>query len=100
MEAFGPYGEPKPDKSGLNESEFYSDTPDQAAKRILKENTPFAAAAICNMALDESVSPSVRLRAAQYVVDRELGPVGSGDPSKGELEAFLEGLVSDVNLGT
>ncbi len=83
----------------LNEEEFFSEAPDVAAKRILRQAAPFAASAISRMAQDDTISPSVRLRAAQYIVDRELGPVGAGNAEKSELETFLEDLSREANKG-
>jgi hypothetical protein len=82
----------------LNEQALFNETPEQAASRIIREGAPFAATAIVTMAADDSISPTVRLNAAKYIIDRNLGPVGK-DPEQSELEAFLSELQDVANDG-
>lgn len=84
---------------GLNETEYFSEDPIQSAQRIIKESAPFAAQSIASMAIDDTIAASVRLRAAQYIVDRNLGPVGASGDEQGKLEAFLEELNTEANRG-
>ena len=80
------------------ESELYhEEDPVQRAQRFLKEAAPFAAATISNMCTDDTIAPTVRLRAAQYVIDRNLGPVGKEDGKEDLLESFLEELQDVAN---
>jgi hypothetical protein len=83
----------------LDESELYQETPVQAAQRIITEAAPFAAQAISDLATDDAVSPSVRLRAAQYIIDRNLGPVNSEGRQPDVLEDFLLELNREANKG-
>jgi len=77
---------------------FASD-PIEAAKKILRDGAPFAASAITTMSTDEAIAPSVRLNAAKYIIDRQLGPVGGqGEGADDLLAAFLEEL-NDVANG-
>jgi hypothetical protein len=80
----------------FEEQSLFSESPEVAAKRIIRDAAPFAAQAISNMATDLSVSPSVRLRAATYIIDRNLGPVGAGS-NDDALEEFLEQLNREAN---
>jgi hypothetical protein len=78
------------------ENEYFHEDPIVAAQRIVKENAPFAAQAIASLATDDTVSPSVRLNAAKYLVDRNLGPVGLPDKAD-ELDDFLRELQGMAN---
>jgi hypothetical protein len=80
----------------LNESAMFSETTEQAASRIIREGAPFAATTIVNLASDDAVSPTVRLNAAKYIIDRNLGPVGK-DTAVDELESFLNELQDVAN---
>jgi hypothetical protein len=51
-----------------------SSSPEDMAMRIFKNALPAAAHSLCHMAVHEQ-NASVRLRAATYVVDRNLGRV-------------------------
>jgi len=85
----------------LDEASFYGekDDPIATAKRLIREGAPFAATSIINMASDDTIAPSVKLRAAQYIVDRNLGPVGGqGDGAEDLLQDFLQEL-NDVANG-
>lgn len=81
----------------MDEQALFQETPEAAAKRIIREAAPFAAQAISDLATDISVSPSVRLRAAEYIVDRNLGPVNAGAGKDDALEMFLEELNREAN---
>jgi hypothetical protein len=83
--------------SHLSETELFKEEPEAAAIRIIKEAAPFAAASIASMAADETISPSVRLSAAKYVIDRNLGPVGKDGDKESELELFLRELQDEAN---
>lgn len=52
-----------------------------AAERIFKENAVPAALSIAHLAV-HSPNERIRLAAAQYVVDRNLGRIGDTDPLK------------------
>ncbi len=80
------------------EHDFFQETPEAAAKRIIREAAPFAAQAISDMATDVTTPPSVRLRASQYIIDRNLGAVGAA-ANDDALEAFLEELNREANKG-
>ena len=86
------------DKESLEAGIFPDETPEQAASRIIREAAPFAAATLSDLATSELVSPSVRLNAAKYIIDRNLGPVGVGG-EKDELEQFLLELNREANSG-
>jgi hypothetical protein len=83
----------------LDETELFSETPEQAASRILRDAAPFAAASIASIAADEGASPTVRLNAAKYIIDRNLGPIGVGTGDVDPLEEFLNQLNEDANRG-
>lgn len=89
--------------SGLDasvEQEFFSDaSPEDAARRIIRENAPFAATNIVQIAGDDTISASVRLRASQYLLDRSLGPPGADQGKDGDLEAFLKEIQNAANQG-
>ncbi|SRR6266487_3660913 len=85
--------------SSLNETEFFSEEPEAAATRIIREAAPFAAASVTSMAVDDTISPSVRLSAAKYVIDRNLGPVSKEGDRESELEEFLRNLNEEANKG-
>ena len=86
--------------SGLGpETELFQEEPEAAAIRIIREAAPFAAASITSMACDETISPSVRLNAAKYVIDRNLGPVSKEGDKESELEQFLHELQDEANKG-
>jgi hypothetical protein len=59
-------------------------------KRLFEENAPFAAAAIIDV-MNSSANDNTRLRAAAYVVDRVLGPVGK-EEQQDALKEFLDGI--------
>lgn len=81
------------------ENSFSSETPEQAASRIIRDAAPFAAQAISEMATDDTVAASVRLRAATYIIDRNLGPVGGQGDREDALEQFLKQLNVEANEG-
>lgn len=87
------------DMNAQDEQNYFKETPEAAAKRILKDAAPFAATAISDMSTDPSVPPSVRLRAAEYIIDRNLGPVSAGANRDEALEEFLRELNADANKG-
>jgi hypothetical protein len=62
----------------------------ERAARIFDENAPFAAAAIVDLVHNAS-SETVKLRAAQHVVDRVLGPLGK-EEQEDALDKFLKGM--------
>lgn len=78
---------------------FFKEEPEAAAKRIIRQAAPFAAQSISNLATDLSAPPSVRLRAAEYIIDRNLGPVSAGATRDDALETFLEELNREANKG-
>jgi hypothetical protein len=84
------------DNKSLEATVFPEETPEQAASRIIRETAPFAAAAISDMINDPTISPTVRLNASKYVIDRNLGPIGGGG-EKDELEQFLLELQNEAN---
>jgi hypothetical protein len=66
----------------------------EAAKRIFKESAVLAAQAICHIAVYDDNS-RVRLDAAKYVVERNLGKLG--DPTGGnESEDIFDVLLKDI----
>ncbi len=87
------------ESADLDEASNFSETPEQAATRIIREAAPFAAAAVSELMSDVTVSSSVRFRAAQYIIDRNLGPVNSDAGKVDELERFLTELNREANEG-
>ena len=71
------------------------ESPAARTKRIFEENAPFAAAAVIDMVHNAS-SETVRLRAATYVVDRVIGPVGK-EEQEDALAGFLNGIEKLAN---
>jgi hypothetical protein len=71
------------------------ETSEVQTMRIFKENAPFAAAQIIDLCTN-AASDSIKLRAATYVVDRVLGPVGK-EEQKDKLTEFLEGIEALAN---
>jgi hypothetical protein len=61
-------------KSLTEEAAVWDETATQHAQRLLKENLPLATQSICHIAI-YGVNENTRLRAAQYVIDRNLGRV-------------------------
>jgi len=74
--------------------------PRERAARIFEENAPFAAAAIIDLC-HNATSDNTRLRAAQYVVDRVLGPVGREEQADilAEFLSSIEGLANGKGGG-
>jgi hypothetical protein len=71
------------------------------AGKIFSDHLPAAAYAICKVAV-HSDNPQLRLRAAQYIVDRQLGKavqsvraIADNDP----LMKFLSGVEDAANAG-
>jgi hypothetical protein len=62
------------DESALDDGDHHA-----AAERIFREHATVAAKAICHMAVHCS-NDRLRLDAAKYVVDRNLGRIGDTDP--------------------
>jgi hypothetical protein len=65
-------------------------------KRLLDENAPFAVLEVIDL-MKNSTSDTVRLRSAQTILDRTLGPVGKDD-QESALDAFIKGM-SDLANG-
>jgi hypothetical protein len=84
----------------LDESLMFHESPEAAANRIIREAAPFAATAISTMATDDTIAASVRLRAAQYIIDRNLGPVGGQGDRDTDLEKFLQEINREANEGS
>jgi hypothetical protein len=73
------------------------ENPKERASRIFDEGAPFAAAAIIDL-VHNSDNDNTRLRAAQYVVDRVLGPVGKEEQTDA-LDEFLKDIANIANGG-
>ena len=71
------------------ERDVLGDDFEQQALRILKENLPVVVNSIVKLSRTAS-SETVRLNAAKYVIDRNLGKIT--DPETGEEDALLEVL--------
>ena len=56
-----------------------SETSDELATRLFRENAPIAAMSIIQLAKG-ALNENTRLRAAQYVTDRVLGPAANPHP--------------------
>lgn len=69
--------------------------PAEQTKRIFEENAPFAAAAIVDI-MNNSTNDNTRLRAAQEIVARVLGPVGK-EEQEDALSKFLNGIEALAN---
>ena len=78
------------------ESAFEAD-PMKAAQKTLEQNAPFAVAAVLDI-MHNSLNDNTRLRAAQEVLARSLGPIGKDD-QQGTLEAFLKDMERLANEG-
>jgi hypothetical protein len=76
---------------------FGDESPRARTSRLFLENAPFAAAAIIDLA-NNAANDNTRLRAAEYVVDRVLGPVGR-EESEDALDKFLKGIEAVANGG-
>jgi hypothetical protein len=81
----------------LDESSMFGEDPLATAKRILTDGAPFAAAQIVAMSTDDTIAPTVKLRAAQYIIDRGLGPVGGSGDADDLLGDFLQELQNVAN---
>lgn len=79
----------------FNKELYGEETPASRTKRIFDQGGPFAAAQIIDL-VHNSPSDSIKLRAAQYVVDRVLGPVGK-DEQQDALQEFLQGIEKLAN---
>lgn len=71
------------------------ETAGQRTKRLFEEAAPFAAAAIIDL-VNNAGNDNTKLRAATYVVDRVLGPVGKDD-QENALNEFLAGIEALAN---
>jgi hypothetical protein len=71
------------------------ENPKIRTQRLFEENAPFAAAAIIDL-VHNATSDSIRLRSAQYVVDRVLGPLGR-EEQQDVLQEFLKGIEGMAN---
>ncbi len=71
------------------------ENPRERATRVFEENAPFAAAAIIDL-VHNAANDNTKLRAAQYVVDRVLGPVGKEEQTDA-LDEFLKGIEKLAN---
>jgi|tagenome__1003787_1003787.scaffolds.fasta_scaffold20707802_1 hypothetical protein len=74
---------------------FGGETPSARAKKIFEHGAPFAAAAIVNL-VHNGANDSIKLRAAQEVVNRVLGPLGKDD-QQDALNQFLAGIEEIAN---
>lgn len=84
------------DKEFDLEADVFGDEPVTVrTKRVFEENAPFAAAAIIDL-VHNAPNDNTRLRAAQYVVDRVLGPLGK-EEQQDALAEFLAGIESLAN---
>jgi hypothetical protein len=71
------------------------ETNETRAQRLLTESAPFAAAAVIDV-MNSSLNDNTRLRAAQEILARTLGPIGKDD-QEGTLDKFLKGLEQMAN---
>jgi hypothetical protein len=74
------------------------ETREARAQRLLSENAPFAAAAVIDV-MNSSLNDNTRLRAAQEILARTLGPIGKDD-QEGTLDKFIKGLEQMANGGS
>jgi hypothetical protein len=79
------------------ERDLRGETTEQAADRMFKEHLLQATQAICNIAVYGSTE-KLKLQAAQYVVERNLGRLGDRDPlaNTDPFELLLAECVKDV----
>lgn len=78
------------------ERELYGDdTPAVRTKKIFENSSAMAAHTIIDLVAN-GANDSIRLRAASYVVDRVLGPVGKDD-QQDALNEFLSGIEKLAN---
>jgi hypothetical protein len=74
------------------------ETNEHRAQRLLTESAPFAAAAVIDV-MNTSMNDNTRLRAAQEILARTLGPIGRDDQD-GALDSFIRGLEKMANGGS
>lgn len=99
----------KPEASGVTEDELraledervvMNESPAKMARRLLEEALPQAILTIRKLT-DMGTSDSTRLRAATYIIDRNLGPVGSDtNLEKTPWDELLEAVTIDGDLET
>jgi hypothetical protein len=70
---------------------FSGEGEEDLANRLLRENLPAAVMSVCNLAI-HSNNENTRLRAAQYVIDRNMGRIAA--PGEGATENWEEKLGS------
>lgn len=86
------------------ERTLMSETPEQQARRLLKENTPSAVVAIIHIAMHGS-NERLRLDAAKYITDRVLGRpgedvnLGVDSPLEAALRRMQEAAEAHANKG-
>ena len=78
-----------------SEAQIFGLEPHQQAQKIFAENAASAAMVIVHTAR-YGENERVRLQAAEYVVERTLGPVGSGTAEEAPWEALLARCVVSV----
>jgi hypothetical protein len=83
-----------------DERTLMAESPEKQARRLLEEALPGAILTVRKLSQTAS-SDATRLRAAQYIVDRNLGPVGQDNlPGKTPWDELLEAVVvSDTERG-
>lgn len=83
------------------EKELHPDeTPEQTARRILRENTPAAVMKIVHL-MQHGDTSRMQFEASKYITDRILGPTGSDayDGDKDPVTAFVDDVVDYANQG-
>lgn len=80
-----------------DERALMSETFEDMGRRLIKESLPVAIRVITDMAA-KGGTDTIRLKAAQYIVDRNLGPVaaGGGDLPKSKREELLDQITTTI----
>ena len=84
-------------KSLVFEAEMHGESEQQTASRVFRENLPLAAQAICHVAR-YAPNERIRLDAAKYVVERNLGRLADVQPTS--TEDPFEKLLAEVVVET
>jgi len=80
-----------------DERKIMSESFEDMGRRLIQEALPIAIAAVTKIA-ENGTTETSRLKAAQYIIDRNLGPVAANtnDPSKNRYGALLDEVTTTV----
>jgi hypothetical protein len=77
------------------EADLFGRSAEAQTRHVIAEAGPAAAAAVVFMAL-QSANEKVRLEAARYILDRNLGRVGEEKKSEAEVDPLEQFLGDDI----